>query len=563
MPSSHVSSDRLGEVAQTGSLAGLREAERRHVEGCQKCRSLFSGYRMADRLLAASWRQTTLPASILVRESARRRVANLPWGFASGFEFRRFAPAALAILLVAAIGLAFELPQLIPATRPSTSPSPTATRSASQSPSATEGQASPQPSASASAPDNGPSVSPAEEQSSGVGGATPQPKATVAPTPGSTDTPGPIVPAGVSSLSGWPIAWAPDGGHMLLAQVSAGPQGGSRIQIRDAAGRVTGSANGTAAVWVDSTTVAVASPSAGLGSRFAAGSTIALVDVTGHQIGALPGQYATPDTTEGLDGGVLVGSGSGELAVVGQSGANFYGATYVTRNGHSVGASRQGVPIAFSQDGGKLAVIHPTYGPGGSLGNLTGSLEIVSSSGSKTLASFPRLHLAASSGVPPDYPNVAFSPNGASLLVSGTLVDLATGLTTDVGNGGWLPDGTLTTVSNGQVMRWSGTHPTADSRFAGGGVVETSSRGDVVEYFADGRPPLATPLPATLLALTPTQLADGTAAPVLTSARTSLFQAWMAFWTARMDAHKALAALEDLLPKPTPTPAVTPTETPI
>lgn len=73
----------------------------------------------------------------------------------------------------------------------------------------------------------------------------------------------------------------------------------------------------------------------------------------------------------------------------------------------------------------------------------------------------------------------------------------------------------------------------------------------------------ATPVPATLLALTPAQLADGSAAPVLTSARATLFTAWQSFWTARMDAHKALDALKDLLPKPTPKPTATPTATPI
>ncbi len=489
MPYGHVSADRLGEAAQTGSLTWLREAERHHVEGCQKCRNLYAGYRMADRLLAASWRQTTLPASALANEPKLRRVASLVGDFASGFEFRRFAPAGLAILLVAAIGFAFALPQLVPATRNTASPySPPATRSASATTTGTIQPASPEP--SASAPETGPSTSPAAQDSGGVGGATARPKATLTPTPAAGST-GPSAPMVVSPLSGWPIAWAPDGRHMLLAQVTAAFQGGNRIQIRDAAGALTGSANGTAAVWVDSATVAVASSGTGQGSRFASGSTVSLVDVTGHQIVALPGQYANPDATEGLDGGVLVGSGSGELAVVGQSGQSFSGATYVTWNGQSVSASHQGVPIGFSQDGGKLAVIHPTFGPGGSLGgNLIGSIEIVSGSGSKSLASFPRLRIGARSGAQPDYPDVAFSPNGASLLVSGTLVDLSTGTSAAVGYGGWLPDGTLVTASNGQVTRWQGAHGTADARFQVGGVVETSRHGDVIEYFTDGRSPI-------------------------------------------------------------------------
>jgi hypothetical protein len=64
---------------------------------------------------------------------------------------------------------------------------------------------------------------------------------------------------------------------------------------------------------------------------------------------------------------------------------------------------------------------------------------------------------------------------------------------------------------------------------------------------------LAQPVSATLLALTPSQLADGSAAPVLKSASSTLMQAWKDLWTARMDAHKALDALKQLLPEPTPT----------
>ena len=482
MFSGHVSADRLGEAAQTGSFESLRDAERRHVEGCQKCRNLFAGYRMADKLLAANWRQTTLPASSLVAEPARRRALGLLTDFASGFEFRRFAPAALAIVLVAALGLAFELPQLIPATQPTATPSASrATPSASASASATEGQPSAQPTATALGPDTGPTSSAVAEQSGAVG--TPRPKVTSSATPGSAGSPSALAPIAVSPLPAWPIVWAPDGRHMLLARVTAGFGGGSRIEIRDAAGRVTGTAIGSAGVWVDSARIAIATTSAGGQGNHFGGSTISLVDVTGHQVATIPGQYAIPDLTEGPDGGVLVGSGAGQLALVGQTGPNFSGATYVIWNGQSIGPSRQGVPIAFSRDGGELAVIHPTYGQGGSVGSaLAGSLEIVSVSGSKTLASFPRLHVAARSGL--------FNPNDSSLLVSGTLVDLGTGATTNVGAGGWLPDGSLVTVSNGQVTRWQGTQPAADPRFPAGGAVVTSAGGDIVEYFGDGRAPL-------------------------------------------------------------------------
>lgn len=73
---------------------------------------------------------------------------------------------------------------------------------------------------------------------------------------------------------------------------------------------------------------------------------------------------------------------------------------------------------------------------------------------------------------------------------------------------------------------------------------------------------LAQPVSATLLALTPSQLANGSAAPILTSARSTLLQAQKDLWTARQDAHKALETLEQLLPEPTKTPKATPTATP-
>lgn len=485
----HVPTDRLGEAAQHASLDGLRPLERDHVQACQKCQSLYAGYRMADRLLAASWRQTTLPASAVAGQPKRRPVAAALRDFAGGFELRHFAPAALGILLVATIGLAFALPWMMPAAKPSTSlHSPIPTQSASPSPSATTLQPTPQPSSS---PSEAAASASASQPSGGDGGATPEPKATASPTPVSAGTSGPVTPISVSDLAGWPIAWAPDGHHLLLVQVTTGWQGGSQIQIRDAAGRLTGSTIGSAAAWVDSTTIAIATASSGHGSPVG-GSTVELVDVTGHQIAILPGSYASPDTTQGVDGGVLVGSGTGQLAVVVQSGPSFYGATYITWSGHSVTASRQGVPVSFSQDGSKLAVIHPVYGPGGSLGeDLAGSLEIVSVPGMHSLASFPHLRIVArSNGVQPDLATSAFSPDGSSLLVSETLVDLTQGTSTKVGAGGWLPDGTLVTASNGQVLRWHGTRSSADARFPAGGIVETSRQGDVVEYFTDGRAPV-------------------------------------------------------------------------
>jgi hypothetical protein len=147
------------------------------------------------------------------------------------------------------------------------------------------------------------------------------------------------------------------------------------------------------------------------------------------------------------------------------------------------------VPIAFSQDGTKLAVLHPTGLAGGSM---SGWLEIVAAPTLRTIASYTHVTVRistspAGSGYAPD---AAFGPDGNWLIVSGTLVDLTRGKTTQAGDGGWLPNGVLITSSGGTVLIWQGSHSTPDSDFPAGGSIATSRHGDVVEFFGDGRPPL-------------------------------------------------------------------------
>ena len=94
MPSSHVSSDRLGEVAQTGSLAGLREAERRHVEGCQKRRSLFSGYPDFRRISSAKPSLPSHPAKPSFVIQPRQPFTPVGAGWLKGSICETPAPAA-------------------------------------------------------------------------------------------------------------------------------------------------------------------------------------------------------------------------------------------------------------------------------------------------------------------------------------------------------------------------------------------------------------------------------------------------------------------------------------
>jgi len=485
MPHGHVSSDLLGGAARHASLDGLREAERRHVEGCDQCRHLYAGYRLTDRLLTSGWRQTTLPAALLDQQPIRGGVRGLLGGLSLGSGARFLVPVALAACLVAVVGFGVLLPRLLPSPAPAATGSNTALLS--PSPNVTL-EATPDSAASASAeatPDAsaGPtqSTGPSRTDSTGPGPvATPRPVA----------TPGSDVSVKVAALSGWPIAWAPDGSHMLVARGS-GWTNQRQIQIRDSAGGLTGSFNADHATWVDSHTIAAATQAGGgsVGKGPGGSSvTVRLLDLGGNLTATIPGQYSEGGPSS--SGAILLGSGTGYLAIASQGGWGPSQSTYLIWDGQVLSSAHAGMPLAFSRDGKQLAVLHPSGGSAAA--SSQGWLEIVAMPSLDTIASLSHTNVrVASQGNGPGYaPDAAFSPDGGFLLVSGTLVDLSRGSATLVGAGGWLSDGTLLTSNSGAVLRWQGGHSTPDARFVAGGSVKTSLHGDVVEFFADNRPPL-------------------------------------------------------------------------
>jgi hypothetical protein len=81
------------------------------------------------------------------------------------------------------------------------------------------------------------------------------------------------------------------------------------------------------------------------------------------------------------------------------------------------------------------------------------------------------------------------------------LVNLSSGASTQVGRGGWLPDGTLVTASNGGLVRWQAGHSTVDARMPGSGTVETSRHGELIYFYSDGRPALLLDTDGTLRSL--------------------------------------------------------------
>ena len=490
-PTGHVSSDRLGEAAQHGGLESLRDSEQRHVRNCDRCQHLYGGYRLADRLLCADWREVKLPAQALARPSRLAALGDL----LSGLDARALAPGVAALAIIALVGAAFALPRLIPA-QPAAPHSPIAA-----------GSASPSGSASGTArPSGQPSTSPGASPSGAVGSGSPVPSA-----PPSTGSATPAILA-LARIGGTPIAWSPDGAHLLVWS------SGHALQIRDAGGRLTGTIAADAATWVSSTTIAIASHSSGSPASGSPGAsspapsgpqttsprpsggghhtgymvtgasrpeTVSLIDVGAHVTAILPKGYAT---WSGLPNAMLVGSGSGEFTIASQVGSGSAGWQFVLWKG-SLGQVAGGLPIAFSQDGSRLAVLRPT---GASGGVVSGSLAILSVPSLTTVASFPSLSLRVGGGSLGSAYGIdaAFSPDGHFLYASGTLVNLSSGRAVATGKGGWLPDGTLVTSSGAGLLRWSGAKSSLDPRFSGSGTVEVARHGELIYLFGDGRPPV-------------------------------------------------------------------------
>jgi hypothetical protein len=509
--SGHVSSDRLGEVARHGGLDTLRDSEQRHVQSCDRCQHLYGGYRLADRLLCAEWREVKLPVTALARPS---RVAAFRDALA-GLNARALAPELAALAVVALIGAALVAPRLIPA-------APAGTRSPSV------GSASPWTSPSSPATAGTPSAS-TGSQTPGAAASPPASASAAAPDSAMPQT------LALVRFGGSPIAWSPDGAHLLV-------WGANHIlQIREASGRLTGSIAADSATWVSSTTIAIAAHttgSSGSASPSPTGSPtpgdspssspapdksltpsirpsghhpspeaassepgpsrpekVYLIDLGAHVAATLPGGYPV---WIGLSNAMLLGSGRGQVAIAtpGDPGSAWQ---YVLWDG-SLRAVADGLPIAFTQDGARLAVLHPTASGNG---YATGWLEIVSVPSLARVASFPHLSVKVAGGSLGSAYGIdaAFSPNGRYLLASGTLVSLSNGSALGTGRGGWLPDGTLVTASNAGLLRWTGTVSNPDPRFSGPGMVGVARDGELVYVFSDGRPALLLDAAGTVHAL--------------------------------------------------------------
>ena len=459
---SHVASDRLGEAARHASLDFLRDAERLHVESCERCRGLFGGYRLTDRLLAAPWREVKVPAVALEPLSRRAALAGRLGGFTAGLGARSLAPLVAVAAVLLLVGAAVALPMLIP------TPAASAAASPSETPTSAQGtQAWPSGSAAVDA-------TPVARASGSAGKApSPPPQPTPAPTPVASPLP---LALDTTRIGGDPLAWAPNGDRLLVWS-------NGKVQVRDDHGRLGASVSADAATWFDSSTFAVAARSSGW--RGDGSETVKVMDAGGRVVVSVPGTYNMGGNAFAL----LLGSGSGELTIAsGPGGSGGPGCQFVLWNGH-LSDSHDGLPVAFSRDGRKLAVLHPGSVSGGSV---SGWLEIVSVPSLDTVSEFRNLNLLVGPGALGSRLGLdaAFSPDGRYLLASGTLVDASRGSSTAAGKGGWLSDGTLITASPDGLLRWPNGRPTLDPRFPGVGTVEASRHGELIYFYGDGRPPL-------------------------------------------------------------------------
>ena len=146
-----------------------------------------------------------------------------------------------------------------------------------------------------------------------------------------------------TSQSYFGAAWAPDGAHFFDTYPSRA------FEIRDAEGRPLATySRFDRAYWLDASHLLAYRENTGR-----PGATASIADFTG-------GVVAAPEDLNGTTGGDGLPDGQGEVAmprVVGSGQVPHY--QFAVWAGGSLGGWHEGKPVAWSNDGTKLAVVHP------------------------------------------------------------------------------------------------------------------------------------------------------------------------------------------------------------
>lgn len=335
----HISDQRLDDLG--AAVGDPSAAENAHFASCSDCSRRLQLNRTLDRSLRGRWELKTFQANNAPRfQLSARSLAT--------------ATASLSIVALVAGGLVYALlrtPAPLIAGLPSASPYPVPSSSAAVS-AAPESQApstTPAPSVTLSA------------APSPVGSSTPTASIVASPSIPAVQSPGsPVTLPAIQGFEGW----APDGEHMLFDKDGdvyvAGSDGSNQVQIPGSAGYVT---------WIDATTLASLvgdDPALAIGR-------VSFYDVLANRTGGVEPEFDRIITS--LNGGVLAGS----LPAAGNVAERSY---QVWING-SLSDPRPGEPLAWANDGSKLAVLMPT-GPAPGAGGDQGTIALVDASGQTT-----------------------------------------------------------------------------------------------------------------------------------------------------------------------------------
>lgn len=168
----------------------------------------------------------------------------------------------------------------------------------------------------------------------------------------------PVNPLGEAS------SWSPDGQHLIIDTSYAGMN-----IVVDADGTVVGHVQANYATWLDSQTIA----GEGDGTIKPGPDSVTLYDAGGNEIGSIPGEY------EGVmfAPGHRIGAASPEPKD-GQEEAT----SYKIWNGSTLSDWLPGIPMKWSPDGTRLAVLTPNDEPSPGIGTY-GTVTIVDAMGSE------------------------------------------------------------------------------------------------------------------------------------------------------------------------------------